>query len=77
MNVKTIFNMDKKTKKLAMLKARRDGLTLTAVLNIATRAYVSDRLKITASDLHLEKGLADIRAGRTKPAEEVFRKLGL
>ena len=77
MTSKTIFNMDTKTKKAVMRKAKKEGWTMSAMLNFAARAYLENRLKIEASDRDFEEGLADIRAGRTRPAEEVFKRLGL
>jgi predicted transcriptional regulator len=74
---KVIMNMDTTLKKDAMKKAHKEGMNLSVVLNFATRAYVEDRLKISASDLAFEQGMADIRAGRTRPAEEVFKRLGI
>ena len=69
--------MDSTLKKEAMRKAKKEGLTLTNVLNIVTRAYVADRLKISALERDIEEGLADIRAGRVRPAEEVYKRLGI
>ncbi len=69
--------MDTTLKKEAMKKARKEGMNLSVVLNFATRAYVENRLKISASDRNFEQGMADIRAGRIRPAEEVFKRLGL
>ncbi len=69
--------MDTTLKKEVMRKARKEGINLSVVLNLAARAYLSDRLKITASDRDFEEGMEDIRAGRTRSAEEVFKRLGL
>ena len=77
MTSKTIFNMDSTLKKEVMRKARKDGLTLTGVLNIAARAYAADHLKITALERDIEEGLDDIRHGRVISQEELFKKLGL
>lgn len=77
MTTKVIFNIDKKLKESAMKKAKRDGLTLSAVLNIATRKYVDDDLKIALLESELELAREDVRRGRTIPAEEVYRRLGL
>jgi predicted transcriptional regulator len=74
---KVILNMDSTLKKGLMLKARKEGMNLSTVLNITARAYMENRLKITALDKDIEEGLADIRAGRTRPMEEVFKELGL
>jgi antitoxin component of RelBE/YafQ-DinJ toxin-antitoxin module len=77
MTTKVIFNIDKKLKESAMKKAKRDGLTLSAVLNIATRKYVDDQFKIALIEREIEEALRDVREGRTIPAEEVYKKLGL
>ena len=77
MITKVIFNTDKKLKAAAQRKARKQGMTLTAVLNIATEAYVNDRLKISAFDQMLVEAREDIRQGRTIPAEEVYKRFGI
>jgi antitoxin component of RelBE/YafQ-DinJ toxin-antitoxin module len=77
MNTKVIFNTDKKLKAAAMRKARKQGLTYSAVLNFATRAYVNDVLKIDVLGEIINKARKDIRAGKGIPQEEVFKRLGL
>lgn len=77
MNVKVIFNTNKKLKEAAMSKARKEGLTYSAVLNLATEAYVNDRLKITAFQRDLAIAREQVRRGKTIPMEEVFKKLGI
>lgn len=77
MTTKTIFNMDTKLKRAATLKARKNGLTLTHVLNMATRAYLQNRIKRTTFERDIEEGLEDIRLGRTISQEELFKKLRL
>jgi hypothetical protein len=77
MRTKTILNMDLQLKKAAMKKARKEGTTLSAVLNAATRRYLHGKMKVLAVDLDWEEALKDIRAGRTRPMEEVFKDLGL
>ena len=69
--------MDSQLKKAAMVKARKEGTTLSAVLNAAIRRYVQGRMKVQAIDPDWEEAMADIRAGRSRPAEDVFRDLGL
>ena len=69
--------MDTTLKKKLMVKARKEGLNLSSVLNIAARAYIANKICISASERDWEIGLEDIRAGRTRPAEEVFKRLGL
>ena len=74
---KVILNMDSTLKKDVMTKARKEGMNLSTVLNITARAYINDKIRISASDRDFEEGMADIRAGRIRPAEEVFKRLGL
>ena len=69
--------MDVKLKKAAMRKAREQSMTLTQVLNMATRAYVQDRIKRTPIERDYEEGLEDIRAGRIISQEDLFKKLRL
>ncbi len=77
MTTKTIFNMDTKLKKAAMLKARKQGVTLTMTLNMATRAYVQDRIRRTTIERDMEEGLEDIKMGRVISQEKLFKKLRL
>lgn len=77
MDTKVIFNTDKKLKEAAMCKARKEGLTYSAVLNIATRAYVEDRMKIEAFDRDFEKAFEEVRLGKGVHAEKLYRRLGL
>jgi predicted transcriptional regulator len=74
---KVLINMDTTLKKKLMTKARKEGLTLSSVLNVAARAYITNKIHISASDRDYEEGLADIRAGRVRPMEEVFKRLNL
>jgi len=69
--------MDTKLKKAAMRKARKQGVTLTMALNMATRAYVQDRIKRTTVERDYEEGLEDIKLGRVISQEELFKKLRL
>lgn len=77
MVTKVIFNTDKRLKAAAMKKARSQGLTLSAVLNMATKAYVDDRIEISVFDRDLAEALEDVRKGRVTDAETVHRRLGL
>lgn len=77
MVTKVIFNTNKKLKDAAMKKAKKHGLTLSAVLNMATEAYVSDRLVISAFERDLATARAQVRAGKTIPVEVVFKRLGI
>ncbi len=73
MNTKIIFNTDKNLKEAAQKKARQQGLTLSAVLNLATQAFVNDDIRIDV----LARDLAEARKGRSIPAAEVYRRLGI
>lgn len=77
MTIKVIFNTNKKLKDAAMRKARRHGLTLSAVLNMATEAYVADRLTISAFERDLAGARAEMRAGKGIPLEEALKSAGL
>ncbi len=73
---KVILNMDATLKKKAMAKARREGLTLSALLNRATDAFVKNRLALEIVDPDLAEGLADIAAGRVISEEDLFKRYG-
>ena len=77
MTTKVIFNADKKLKAAAMRKARKQGTTLTTVLNFATKAYVEDRLQVDVLGEMIEKAREDIRQGRYYTEEQVYKKLGI
>lgn len=71
MTTQVIFKIDKDLKDKAMQKAQKDGITFSAVLKMATRAYVLGDLeiKITPNELikasakkELEKSLQDIKS---------------
>ena len=71
MNTRIIFNTDKKLKAAAQKKARAQGLTLSGMLNLATRAYVENDIDIIARDI------AAARRSSKIPAEEVHKRLGI
>ena len=77
MNTKIIFNTDKNLKVAAQKKARKQGLTLSAVLNLATRAYVDNDVTVKIIARDLAKAREEIRQGKGIPAEEVYRRLGI
>ena len=76
MNTKIIFNTDKKLKSAAMKKARSQGLTLTAVLTMATRAFVDDEIDVVLAR-DIAKGKEQIRQGKTIAWEDAMKKIGL
>lgn len=71
MNTRIIFNTDKKLKTAAQKKARAQGLTLSGMLNLATRAYVENDIDILARDI------AAARASKRIPAKEAHKRLGI
>lgn len=73
MNTKIIFNTDRKLKQAAQKKARAQGLTLSAMLNLATRAFVDDDIKIDVIARDLDRA----RASKRIPAEQVYHELGI
>ena len=77
MNVKVIFNTNKKLKDAAMRKARLQGMTYSTVLNLATEAYVDDRLNIGMFERDLATARQQVRQGKTIPAAELYQKLGI
>lgn len=77
MTSKTIFNMNTKLKKAAMKKARAEGCTLSAVLNLATQAYVDDRIGFDVLPPHIVQGIKDIREGRGIPIEVIEAEMAL
>ena len=77
MTTKVIFNIDKNVKAKAQRKARKQGMTLSSVLNFATRAYVNDSLEIDIIARDLAEARKEIREGKLIPEEEVYRGLGI
>lgn len=77
MTTKAIFNIDKKLKEKAMRKAKREGITLSTVLNFAAKAYVEDRFEIDMIERIMARAEEDIRAGRIYTQEEVYKMLGI
>ncbi len=77
MTSKTIFNMDAVLKRAAMKKAKKEGWTLSAFLNFATREYVAGSIKMTALQRDIAASRERIRKGRFITQEELFKKLGI
>lgn len=74
MTTKVIFNTDKKLKEAAMRKARKEGITYTAFLNIVTRAYVNNSIVVNAFERDLEQAREQYRDGKFLTHEQVLRK---
>ncbi|MEK7607746.1 MAG: hypothetical protein AAB484_02405 [Patescibacteria group bacterium] len=77
MTTKTIFNMDISLKTAAMKKARAEGLTLSAVLNLILKAFVKNELQIGAFEKSIIIAKEDIKRGRVISQEDLFKKLGI
>jgi hypothetical protein len=73
MTTKVIFNINPKLKAAARKKARAQGLTMSAMLNLATRAYVNEDISIDI----IGRDIAEARRGSSLPAEEVYKRLGI
>jgi len=69
--------MDATLKKKAMAKARKEGLTLSVLLNRATEAFVKNRLSLEIVDPDLAEGLDDIAHGRVISQEQMEKELRL
>lgn len=73
MTTQVIFKIDKKLKERAMRKARAEGVPFSAVLKLATKAFVDDRLQLDVA-VHppfnekthklILKALDDIKKGK-------------
>ncbi len=77
MTTKVIFNIDTDLKNLAMRKARKDGMSLSAFLNIATRAYTNNTLVISAFDRDIAVAREQVRQGKTFSAEAVYKRFNI
>lgn len=67
--------MDTQLKKMAMKKAKSEGITLTSFLNFAVKGYVEGNLKMTLIDKKIQQALADIDSGKFIAHEELVKKL--
>lgn len=77
MITKVIFNIDKNLKAEAMKKAQKQGLSLSAILNITTRAFVENQIKIGAFEADLERAREEMRERKGVPAKDVYRALNI
>ncbi len=77
MTTRAIFNMDSKLKNATMKKARGRGLSLSAFMNLAARAFVAGRIDIDVFGEDLLKAREDIRSGRLISQDKLFRRLGI
>jgi hypothetical protein len=81
MTTRINFNIDEALKNAAMKKASQKGVSLSTVLNQATRAFVADTLDIGIVDRLLADDIArsndDIKHGRVTPHTDVLKELGI
>ena len=91
MTTQVVFRIDKDLKGRAMKKARLEGIALTSILMLATKAYVVGDLEIklkareelkTQAKRRLEKSLHDIQEKKNlsaayDSAQEAIRHLRL
>lgn len=69
--------MDTQLKKLAMKKAKSEGITLTSFLNFAIKSYVAGQLKMQLIDTKIQQAISDIDAGRYIVHEKLIEKLNI
>jgi predicted transcriptional regulator len=64
-------------KKLAMKKAKSEGITLTSFLNFAIKSYVDGNLKMTLINQRIQQAISDIDSGKFITHEELVKKLNV
>ena len=69
--------MDTNIKKAAMKKARKEGSTLSSLLNFAAREYVNGNLSVSLIDHEIKEAMAAVRRGEYITHEELMRKYKL
>ncbi len=69
--------MDVKLKTATMKKARERGLSLSAFLNLAARAFVAGRIDVDVLGDDLLKAREDVHFGRVISQDKLFRRLGI
>ena len=69
--------MDTTLKKELMAKTKKEGWTLSALLNFMGREYMAGNIRMDAVQRGIEAGLDDFRNGRYRTLEEVKKRLGL
>jgi len=88
MSVQVNFTTDPELKKAALMRAKKDGLTLKAILNTFLNAYsrgdVSLTFQINPEEYHspaeeraYQEALKDLQNGNVISGEEFFAKVGL
>ncbi len=77
MNTKIIFSTPKKLKSALMKKAKKQGLTMSAVFNLAAQAYVDNRIVLSPFEREFLKSVADAKAGRVTSLKDLIKELKL
>jgi len=73
MQTKVIFNTDAGLKRAAMEKARAKGMSLSAVLNLTTQAFVDGAISVDA----VAHDIKEARSQKSVPAKSVYKKFGM
>lgn len=74
---KVLFNMDTTLKKELMARTKKEGWTLSALLNFMGREYIAGNIRMDAIQRGIEKGRNEIENGKYRTLEEVKKRLGL
>ncbi len=77
MNTKIIFNTQRELKNALMKKAQKQGLTMSAVFNLAAQAYVDDRIVFSSFERDFLQGISDAKAGRVTSLTDAIQELGI
>ena len=69
--------MDTTLKKELMARTKKEGWTLSALLNFMGREYMEGNIRMDAVQRSIEAGRDDFRNGRYYTLEEVKKRLNL
>lgn len=69
--------MDTTLKKELMARTKKEGWTLSALLNFMGREYMEGNIRMDAVQRSIEAGRDDFRNGRYISQKALFKKLGL
>lgn len=69
--------MDTTLKKELMAKTKKEGWTLSALLNFMGREYMDGNIKMSALQRDIEEARYGIEQGKYRTLEEVKKRLGL
>jgi len=88
MNVQVNFTTDPELKKAALMRAKKEGMTMKTVFNMFLKSYsmgdISFRLDVARDDIFTEedakdysKALEDLKNGDVMTGEQLFKELGI